>query len=398
MKIQSSIKTVVENKETDVITYNDLDEPGGTMPQIKFWGGIQAKYWNDWKWQLKNSIRSIDALELLLSEKGIKISEEMKEAAKVFPLAITPYYLSLIKDFSNNDPIYKMSIPSSEELVNPSYLSDDPLGEEHDSVVPNLIHRYDDRALLVSTNKCFSNCRFCTRKRVTDSKDFHLTDEELDNIIDYLKIHPEIKDIIVSGGDPFTMPTNKLENILKKLRSVESIEIIRIGTRTPVTMPMRITDELVDMISKYHPVWVNTHFNHPNEITEESKAAVLKLVKSGIPVNNQNVLLKGVNDDSKTLIKLYRGLLKILCRPYYMFQCDLVNGIEHFRTTIDKGIEIMEGLRGRMSGLGIPHYIVDSPEGKGKIPVLPNYIVGKEGDQTILRNYRNEIVVYPNPK
>ena len=237
----------------------------------------------------------------------------------------------------------------------------------------------------------------CTRKRVTDSKDFHLTEKELDNIIDYLKNHPEIKDIIVSGGDPLTMPTNKLENILAKLRTVDSIEIIRIGTRTPVTMPMRITDELVEMISKYHPVWLNTHFNHPNEITEESKKAVLKLVNKGIPVNNQNVLLKGINDDSKILSELYKGLLKIRCRPYYMFICDLVKGIEHFRTSIDKGIEIMENLRGRLSGLGIPHFIVDSPEGKGKIPILPNYIVKKEDGQTILRNYKNEVVKYPDP-
>ena len=397
MKIQSSIetiKTVVENNETDVITCNDLDEPGGTKPQTNLWGGIKKEDWNDWKWQLMNSIRSIDDL----TEKGIKVSDEMREAAKVFPLAITPYYFSLIREFSEDDPIYKMSIPSGKELINPDYLSNDPLGEEHDCAVPNLVHRYDDRALLVSTNKCFSNCRFCTRKRVTDSKDFHLTSKELDNIISYLKEHSEIKDVIISGGDPFTMTTSKLENILKKLRSVDSVEIIRIGTRTPITNPMRITDELVNMISKYHPVWVNTHFEHPNEITEESKAAVLKLVNKGIPVNNQNVILKGVNDNSNILSVLYKELLKIRCKPYYIFQCDLVKGVEHFRTTIDKGIEIMKNLRGRISGLGIPHFIVDSPEGKGKIPLLPNYLVGREGDQTILKNYKDEIVIYPDPK
>lgn len=397
-------ETVAVAVESETITSNDLDEPGGTKPRLKERGRIDIKEiqvekdnWYDWKWQLKNSIRSIKDLELVLSEKGIIISDEIKEAAKVFPLAITPYYLSLIKDFSYNDPIYKMSIPSSEELLNPSFLSNDPLGEEHDCAVPNLVHRYDDRALLVSTNKCAMFCRFCTRKRVTGSKDFHLTDKELDNAINYLKIHTEIKDVIISGGDPFTMPTSKLENILARLRSVKSIEIIRIGTRTPVTLPMRITDELVDMLSKYHPVWVNTHFNHPNEITDESKQAILRLVNRGIPVNNQNVLLKGINDDSSILSVLYKELLKIRVRPYYCFQCDLVKGGEHFRTPISKGIEIMENLRGRISGLGIPHFIIDSPGGKGKIPILPNYIVSREEKETILRNYKGEMITYPEP-
>ena len=401
MKSEYSVAAVEVESET--ITNNDLDEPGGTKPRLKERGRINIKEiqvekdnWYDWKWQLKNSIRSIKDLELVLSEKDISISDEIKEAAKVFSLAITPYYLSLIKDFSYNDPIYKMSIPSSEELLNPSFLSNDPLGEEHDCVVPNLVHRYDDRALLVSTNKCAMNCRFCTRKRVTGSKDFHLTDKELDNAINYLKIHTEIKDVIISGGDPFTMPTSKLENILARLRSVKSIEIIRIGTRTPVTLPMRITDELVDMLSKYHPVWVNTHFNHPNEITDESKQAILRLVNRGIPVNNQNVLLKGINDDSSILSSLYKELLKIRVRPYYLFSCDKVIGTYHFHTKIEKGIEIINNLRGKISGLGIPHYIIDLPDGNGKIPLVPNYIEKVDGDKIIFRNLFNSNTEYIN--
>jgi len=393
----------IEQTETK-IDVSEIDEPSGTMPCLKEHGKmkitdleIQKDNWSDWHWQLKNSIKSVEQLENILSEKGIVLSDKMKEAAQIFPVAITPYYLSLIKEFSYSDPIFSMCMPNEKELINPLFLSNDPLGEEHDSVIENLVHRYNDRVLLVSTNKCPVNCRYCTRKRVTGSKDFHLTDNELDSVIKYIKNHPEIKDVIISGGDPFTMSTSKLENIISKIRAIDTVEIIRIGTKTPVTLPMRITDDLVKMISKYHPVWINTHFNHPNEITEESKAAILKLVNNGIPVNNQNVLLKGINDNSKTTAELYKGLLKIRVRPYYLFQCDLVKGIEHFRTSISKGIKILSDLRGRISGLGIPHYIVDSPNGKGKIPLLPNYVVKKEKDKTILKNYKGEMVVYPEP-
>ena len=251
----------------------------------------------------------------------------------------------------------------------------------------------DDESYLAE----FMSVHNCTRKRVTGENSYVISDLQLKNIVNYLSDHPEIKDVIISGGDPFTMSTDKLEKIISKVRSVKSVEIIRIGTRTPVVMPQRITNDLIDMINKYHPIFVNTHFNHPNEITEESKKACLKLIENGIPVNNQNVLLKGINDNPKVMEELCRSLLKIRTRCYYMFQCDLVKGIEHFRTPIERGIEIMEHLRGRVSGLGIPQFIVDSPEGNGKIPLLPNYTVGKEGDMNILRNYKDELVFYPDP-
>jgi lysine 2,3-aminomutase len=286
-------------------------------------------------------------------------------------MAITPYYFSLIKKFDYSDPVFSMCVPNIKELHNPSFLKNDPLNEEEDTVVDGLVHRYQDRALIISTSQCAMYCRFCTRKRIAGSSTYYLSDCQLNKIIDYLKSHPEIKDVIISGGDAFTMSNSKLENIISKVRSVESVDIIRIGTRTPVVMPQRITNELVDMLNKYHPLFVNTHFNHPNEITEESKNACLKMINKGIPVNNQSVLLKGINDEPETMIELCRNLLKIRVRPYYLFICDLVKGVEHFRTSINTGVKIMDRLRGRVSGLGIPQLILDSPEGKGKIPILP---------------------------
>lgn len=371
------------------------EEPGGSMPQLKGWGEINN--WDSWKWQLKNSIKSPDGLKEFLLQRNVLIPENIAKTASIFPMSITPYYLSLIKKFDYSDPVFSMCIPNELELTNPSFLSDDPLHEEEDTVVRGLVHRYKDRALIVSTSQCAMYCRHCTRKRVAGSKDYHLSDCEIDNIINYLTQHSEIKDVIVSGGDPFTMSTNKLEKLISKIRSVKSVEIIRIGTRTPVTMPQRITSELVNMLCRYHPVFVNTHFNHPNEITEDSKKACLKMIDKGIPVNNQTVLLKGINDDPEVMAELCRKLLTLRVKPYYMFQCDLVKGVEHFRTSIDKGLSIMEYLRGRISGLAIPHFIIDAPEGKGKIPVLPNYIIGKEDNGTILKNYKGERVYYPEP-
>lgn len=373
----------------------DLDDPGGSKPRFTMDWGVKEDQWENWHWQLKNSIRTVEELKSLLPE--LDISDKTIEASKCFPMAITPYYLSLIKKFDYSDPIFSQSVPNEQELNNPCFLSDDPLAEEHDTVINNLVHRYNDRALVISTSKCAMYCRHCTRKRVAGTKYYNLSNKQLDNIIIYLNNHPEIKDVIISGGDAFTMSTSKLENILKKLRSVETLDIIRIGTRTPVTLPMRITDDLVNMIAKYHPIWVNTHFNHPNEITKSSKKACEMMANKGIPVNNQCVLLKGINDSSNTMIDLCRGLLKIRVKPYYIFQCDLVKGVEHFRTPISKGIEIMENLRGRISGLGIPSFIIDAPEGKGKIPILPNYILMRENDQTLLKNYKGEIVCYPEP-
>lgn len=395
--VESVLTARLDNNESNSQEFFEApeDEPGSKPQFNSNWGVNQC--WDNWRWQLKHSIRSSKDLKIVLSENGMSIPDDIDKTEKIFPLSITPYYFSLIKKFDYSDPIFSMSVPNSCELNNPSFLTNDPLHEEEDTVVEGLVHRYADRALIISTSRCAMYCRHCTRKRVAGSKDYHLTDSQLDNIILYLTQHPEIKDVIISGGDPFTMSTRRLERIISKVRSVSSVDIIRIGTRTPVTLPQRITGELISMINRYHPIFVNTHFNHPNEITKESSEACLKMIERGIPVNNQSVLLKGINDNVETMSTLCRNLLKIRVRPYYLFQCDLVKGAEHFRTPLAKGIEIMDHLRGRVSGLGIPHFIVDAPEGKGKIPILPKYMVEQKENETILRNYKNELVTYPEP-
>jgi lysine 2,3-aminomutase len=240
-------------------------------------------------------------------------------------------------------------------------------------------------------------CRHCTRKRVTGCRETGVTESRLKRAIDYLGKHPEIRDVVISGGDPFTLPTATLEAVVSGVRSVKSVDVIRIGTRTPVTMPQRITDELVEMLKRYHPVWVNTHFNHPNEITTESEDACRKLADAGIPLGNQSVLLKGINDDPHVMETLLRGLVRMRVRPYYLFQCDLVPGVEHFRTPLSRGIEIMESLRGRVGGIAIPTFVVDTPHGGGKVPVLPNYIVTASPTHTVLRNFEGMLVSYPEP-
>ena len=355
---------------------------------------LQAQ-WADWRWQLRHRIRSVD--ELLECFPGLPNPEALVRASEQFPLAITPYYASLIQVAGSEDPIFQMAVPQIGELFDGPFLTEDPLSEEEDMPVPGLVHRYPDRALLIATSACAVYCRHCTRKRVTGHREGVMTRAELDRVAGYLRQHPEIKDVIISGGDPLTLATGVLEEILAVLRGIPSLEIIRIGTRVPVTLPMRITDELVEMLRRYHPVYVNTHFNHPVELTRESTEACLKLADAGIPLGNQSVLLKGVNDSAEVLERLFRALLRTRVRPYYLFQCDLVQGVEHFRTPISRGLEIMEYLRGRISGLAIPTFVVDAPLGGGKIPLLPNYILSMSPSHTVLRNFEGMIVSYPEP-
>lgn len=350
---------------------------------------------SDWRWQMRNRIRTVG--ELLERFPDLGCAEEIRQAAHTFPLSITPYYASLIQSTDASDPIFRMAVPQLDELVNPAYLSDDPLAEDEHMPVAGLVHRYRDRALVIVTTTCSVYCRHCTRKRTTGQRESTLTAEQLAQIISYLTAHPEIKDVIVSGGDPFTMATATLERILQAIRAVESVEIIRVGTRTPVVLPQRITNELVTMLRRYHPLFINTHFNHPVELTPEAAAACQRLADGGIPVGNQSVLMRGVNDNPRLLESLFRGLVRNRVRPYYLFQCDLVKGVEHFRTPISRGIEIMEYLRGRLSGLAIPTFVVDTPHGGGKIPVLPNYIVSMSPTHTVLRNFEGVMVSYPEP-
>ena len=356
---------------------------------------VKAADWNDWRWQMRHRIRSVDRLAEIFPELGV--SEGLRAAAARFPLAITPYYASLIGQCSTMDPVFCMSVPNSRELWNPPFLRDDPLEEDRDMPVPGLIRRYPDRALVIATTACPMYCRHCTRKRVTGSRESRISEARLRRSVAYLRSNPGIKDVIISGGDPLTLPTDAIEEIVKAIRSVPSVEIIRIGTRTPVTLPMRISYELVAMLQRYHPLWINTHFNHPVELTADAARACGRLVDAGIPMGNQTVLLKGVNDDIEVMERLLRGLIRIRVRPYYLFQCDLVPGVEHFRTPLSKGIEIMEALRGRMSGLGIPDFVLDVPHGGGKVPLLPQYVLSSSPTHTVLRNFEGMLASYPEP-
>lgn len=341
-----------------------------------------------WQQLLKQSVCSADQL---VEKFGIK--KEVAEKLDVFFQArINPYYLSLIR--YPGDPIWLQAVPDEVELYDLD-ASDDPLNEESMSPVPNITHRYPDRALFLTTSQCGLYCRFCTRKRkVGDASKINM--RELESAFRYLEEHTEINDVILSGGDPLMLTDAMLEKILVRLRTIPHIQIIRLGTKMPCVLPQRITPQLCEMIKKYHPIYVNTHFNHPWEITEESKKACEMLVNAGVPVGCQTVLLKGVNDDPEVMKDLMKKLLAIRVRPYYIYQADLTKGANHFRTPIDVGLEIMDKLRGHISGLAVPHFVIDAPGGGGKIPLLPEYVLARDKDKIILRNFKNEVYEYPD--
>lgn len=353
--------------------------------------------WNDWKWQTSNRIKNAVQLKryMTLSSEEEKTIEHVLGSLR---MAITPYYLTLIDPNNPNCPIRKQAIPFGSELFNGKHDLLDPLAEDYDSPVPGLTHRYPDRVLFLITDMCSTYCRHCTRRRFAGQKDAELKIEQIDRAIEYIRSHEEVNDVLLSGGDAFMASDERIEYILKKLRAIDHVQVIRFGTRTPVVMPQRVTEKLVNMLKKYHPIWVNTHFNHPNEITVESKQAIDRLVDAGIPVGNQSVLLKGVNDCVHIMRRLVKGLIAIRVRPYYLYQCDLSQGIEHFRTTISKGIEIIEGLRGHISGFAVPTFVVDAPGGGGKIPVMPNYVVSQAPGKVILRNFEGVITTYSEPQ
>lgn len=358
-----------------------------------------AKHWRDWKWHIKHSINDIDTFEELLD---VKFDPEKKDSLKKtlakFPLSITPYYLSLIDiDDIYNDPVFLQSFPNIKELDISSTDMSDPLHEDHDSPVPGITHRYPDRVLLLVSNLCSMYCRHCTRKRKVSDVDSIPDREIISKGLDYIREHPEIRDVLLSGGDPFMLDDDYLDWILTELNSIEHVEIIRIGTRMPVVLPQRITPELVEMLKKHHPVWINTHFNHPREITKSAKKALAMLADAGIPLGNQSVLLAGVNDCPRIMKRLVHKLLQNRVRPYYLYQCDLSEGLTHFRTPVGKGIEIIESLIGHTSGLAVPRYVIDAPGGGGKIPIMPNYLISWSTNKVILRNYEGVITTYREP-
>ncbi|OSB11805.1 lysine 2,3-aminomutase [Paraclostridium bifermentans] len=363
----------------------------------KIFTEIDNELWNDWNWQVKNRITTVEELK-----KYVPLTENeeqgVQECLKTLRMSITPYYLSLIDPSNPDDPIRKQSIPVSLELKVSDADLDDPLHEDGDSPVPGLTHRYPDRALLLITDQCAMYCRHCTRRRFAGQNDGAQPVDRIDKAIEYIRSTPVIRDVLLSGGDALLMSDERLEYIISKLREIPHVEIIRIGSRVPVVMPQRITDDLVNTLKKYHPIWLNTHFNHPNEITPESMEACKKMADAGIPLGNQSVLLRGVNDCMHVMKKLVNDLVKIRVRPYYIYQCDLSNGIEHFRTPVSKGIEIIEGLRGHTSGYCVPTFVVDAPGGGGKTPVMPNYVISQSHDKVILRNFEGVITTYSEPK
>jgi lysine 2,3-aminomutase len=374
----------------------DDEEPPSTSRRHPLWADVPDTMWDDWRWQSQNAIRSVRQLRHLLSF----TNEELEAIGRLegeYKLAIPPYYFSLIDPDDPGDPIRRQSVPSPLEAENPSgYELEDPLEEDKDSPVPGLTHRYPDRVLLVTTHVCSMYCRFCTRKRATMVRGgWDAISRNDRRMIDYVAAHSEIRDVIVSGGDPLTLPYPKLRFFLDNLAKIPHVDVIRIGTRVPVTLPQKLYDqELIDLLASADKVWIQTHFNHPREVTPESARVCGELLRAGMPVNNHSVLLQGVNDDLATMRRLMRALLRIKVRPYYLFHCDPVIGAGHFRTSVWKGMEIIEGLRGHMSGLGIPTYVVDSPHGGGKIPVMPNYVVSASDDAVVLRNYEGMLIRY----
>ncbi len=372
------------------------EEPPGRSHRHPLWQSVPDHQWDDWRWQSQNAIRSVRQLRNLL-----RFTPEELEAIGAleaeYKLAIPPYYFSLINPDDPGDPIRLQSVPSPLEQANPSgYELEDPLEEDKDSPVPGLTHRYPDRVLLVATHVCTMYCRYCTRKRATMVRggwDAISRDDE--RMIEYIRAHPEVRDVIVSGGDPLTLPIPRLRFFLENLAAIRHVDVIRIGTRIPVTLPQRLYDpELLALLSSVEKVWIQTHFNHAREITPEAARVCRSLLRGGMPINNHTVLLKGVNDSLETMRDLMRALLRIKVRPYYLFHCDPVIGAGHFRTSVWKGMEIMEGLRGHMSGLGVPTYVVDAPHGGGKIPLMPNYLVSMSDDAVVLRNYEGMLVRY----
>jgi len=364
---------------------------------IELWKNVSPEEWNDWKWQLKNRIMDVESLEKVLPlEENEK--KTIGHSLEFLRMAITPYYLTLIDPENKDDPVRKQAIPTTQELeIAPEDMLD-PLHEDVDSPTPGLTHRYPDRVLLLVTDMCSMYCRHCTRRRKAGETDRALPAEYVDLAVEYLREHSEVRDVLISGGDPLTLSTARLEDIIRKITSVPSVEIVRIGSRTPVVLPQRVDDELVAMLKKYQPVWLNTHFNHPKEMTPDSMRALAKLADNGIVLGNQTVLLRGVNDHPEIMKKLVHVLVKNRVRPYYIYQCDLSRGLMHFRTTVAKGLEIMEYLRGHTSGFAVPTYVVDAPHGGGKIPVMPQYLVSIGENKVILRNYEGGLFVYDEPK
>jgi lysine 2,3-aminomutase len=367
---------------------------GATSPRPHIWSGVSESQWNDWRWQLSHRLNSLEELSQV-----IRLTPEEEEGCRShhFRVDVTPYLASLINPDDPNCPIRRQVIPTAKETVAFDGMFVDSLNEDGHSPVPGLVHRYPDRVLMLVTTQCASYCRYCTRSRIVGAAGAQFSRSDYDAQIEYIARTPQVRDVLLSGGDPLVLPQRILEDLLKRLRAIPHVEIIRIGSRVPVFLPQRITDDLVAMLRQFHPLWMNIHFNHAAEITPEVSAALARLADAGLPLGSQTVLLAGINDSPAVMKELLHKLVRNRVRPYYLYQCDLVEGAGHFRTTISKGIEIIESLRGHTSGYAIPTYVVDAPGGGGKIPVMPQYMISQAPGKVILRNFEGFITTYNEP-
>lgn len=352
--------------------------------------------WNDWRWQSRNRIRTLEQLERMLvltdQERGALV-----EGGSMLPVGITPYYMSLISRHDPEQPLRRTVVPTTGEFTRTKGEAEDPLGEDKHSPVPGLVHRYPDRVLLLVLDFCSTYCRYCTRSRVVGHGELLPQEKRLEKAIDYIRQTPTVRDVLLSGGDPLALSEERLDWILTKLREIPHVEFVRLGTKMPAVLPQRITPQLCRILRKFHPLWMSLHFTHPDECTPECSRACNRLADAGIPLGSQTVLLKGVNDNLETMKELVHRLLMMRVRPYYLYQCDPISGSSHFRTPVAKGLEIIEGLRGHTTGYAVPTYVIDAPGGGGKIPLQPNYLLGREGDDLVLRNYEGQTFHYPDP-
>ncbi len=361
----------------------------------RFFPGVPDRLWNDWRWQVANRIYRPAQLEAMLRLSPQERGALSFQGAKL-PLGITPYYMSLLDADDPRHPLRRTVVPSLEEFIRTSGEAEDPLGEESQSPVPGLVHRYPDRVLLLLTDFCSTYCRYCTRSRVVGHGMIYPSKSRLTAAIDYIRRVPTIRDVLISGGDPLTLGDERLDWLLTSLRQIPHVELLRIGTKIPAVLPQRITPKLVRMLRRHHPLWMSLHFAHPEECTPESARACARLADAGIPLGSQTVLLKGVNDTVETMRRLVHGLLQMRVRPYYLYQCDPIIGTGHFRTPVESGLDILRGLRGYTSGYAVPTYVVDAPGGGGKIPLMPESVVGREGDTLLIRNYQGDVYRYPD--
>jgi lysine 2,3-aminomutase len=360
-----------------------------------YYPNISDQQWNDWKWQIANRVVTASRLERFLNLTGDE-KAAVEGLATQLPLAITPYFLSLLVENGANYPLRRTVVPTINEIVRMPEEADDPLGEDHQSPVAGIVHRYPDRVLFLALDFCSTYCRYCTRSRVVGHGRLVFDRRRLERGLEYIQRTPAIRDVLLSGGDPLTLSDSQLDWLLTRLRQIKHVEIIRIGTKIPAVLPQRVTPKLVHILKRHHPLWMSLHFTHPDECTLESSRACQLLADAGIPLGSQTVLLKHINDSVETMGCLVRQLLRMRVRPYYLYQCDPISGSSHFRTPVAKGLEIIQGLRGFTSGYAVPTYVIDAPGGGGKIPLMPEYCQGRDGCDIVLRNYEGKTYRYPD--